>query len=1245
MRESDNNTINNINSNAQKGSKGPNPNIINEEPIVNPLNFRVKLTREDFRVLAFEHIDRSPKNAENPAVKDWEKNFNSYKTDEERTRGFLVLMDVDPNSWELKDNQLLPVEIRNSGDINKVQNYLDKNINNMTVLSKAVLIKRLDTLHKERVIQDGFAGEKIAEGIVDNRPELVKDDANSQKYNDYESDDESDYSDVDDEEENEIEGFTPLREKVEDIEYYDFTGSPEQQAEKIEEMYNGIEKPEDKMEFLVNIESYYLMISRYPSEEKDAKNNIQNIKIPDVILDKIDELQDKFKADYVHNKSEATVGKLLDKYFSMRAQVYTDSISDYNKIYKTLPDTEDQKIREAKALYYAKHNDYNNSKLHSLGSFGTTILQDEYCNDLNIDEEIAESFKINKETKMSDVAKYLGYKTPDEINKFCQNYDATSDDSVITVFKNQIANINDDKNKIITDEEVEGQFYTELKKAKISRYKELAEGRFLKNAGYPENYLTAEINPVFITNIKGEYNPPITIKEWIDNTGNKLVEDARNVDMLRLARENKEQYILNTEKNKNKMSAKINSVNRIKRASSKSYGWLLNIKRDKDGNVLSRDLNDPELAEKYKEYRYDTHDYIGKEATDKVIKKSMSLWEEELIEKIRNVDDISRDTAFLNIFNMWVLGTKDGVSISNIAHFSDNKEWIREFADFCENHPTRRADNTEVYKESVGIWNNILLKATNEIKKYKLPKINYDKPNEVEKHAEELLLVKGLISDIKQEIPSIFGNTLNLDGIQVSEDLMGTENKAEMMNSLAQMHEVFSFIDAGYFKPYEPTETTKLFTNFISNAVNRSVCANLFNKYAGKDLNTVIRETGDINATYSEQVKMFNGIYDEDGKFNEKYKDLPKIELKTFMKYLNGKDIKTFKKQFKEYEQRIIKEAKKEVDNLSNESLLKGFLKDLNMNELKQPLLNLGDNAEDVINFVNSEEKLPNSDYTGMTMISKTMNTFLDENYRNLLTRAGIEKKDALLIDGKTAEELWGKKYEGVQDKATREHCYEVELFKMLAAGKGTITARNITFGSSNKIANNDNILVSLPDEEMKELKHNYDIYNYGVKKIISELKYAQDKLLKTHPDYDEKNPDKAKNEIGKVGTTLFRNMEKSLNECILMFENNNYSGYTPDDITRKILEVREASKTYFNKRNTLFSAIFGKRSDSGEKRLRVSEDIKNGISDLLLVYKSLRQGMAEKLQCNTAYTFKNAPIRYIDDTMEALSKPEMEHF
>nr|MCR5623895.1 hypothetical protein [Lachnospiraceae bacterium] len=1028
----------------------------------------------------------------------------------------------------------------------------------------------------------------------------------------------------------------------------EFKGTSEDQVAKIKEIYDNIEAPEDKIEFLLKIDAYYanksaILISR---PEKAKENDT-----PKYIYSNIQNLKNDFIKTYVKGKSMKELDKLTERIHILKLKSVMDIKADYDKMYNSLPATEDPKVKHKKAQYYAKLNHLNNSLYTTISQFDSLDLSEHLTDGDAMIDYLYNECDVTNRTKMSKLAKYMKLKTPEEVQNFYNEYNANPDSRVFDIYKNRLFAQNKNENPEMSDEDImsivdRDLMYTisnSIKIKMIDAKKARFEKDLYKKVGITKEYFNT--NGFKLSELSADTSDS-GIEDWVKNEGDPLLNAQMEDDMAGFMKQINRQYVLPLEKRKEDKLLKANSANRIRRATADSYGWFTNIERDEQGTIVVNNIEgNPELTQGLKELKYDCNDDIGYDPEVKFAVKSHRITLKHNMDKIKNVIALPRGTTILSMFTIWALGTYPGADMTNFTELTDNKDLIHKFAQFCEKNPTVTAKNEQEFRKSVQAWNEVFLNATEKVKKYKFPEINYDKPAEVRKVADELSMLVLMSQDFNQEKDRIFNNNLGLHGMQIMEDYMGSNKWDSLMSTWLEINNIMLPYNSAYNRQIQGSATNNVLGSVVSLASNRALAATLYNKCGGKDLNSVIKEKGSISHIYQKSTNTYLNLYDYECELSDDYKSFPEIERKVFIKYLNGKDIKTLKKKLKVYEEKNIKDSKKEINSVCISSLGQGFQSDLNMDVLKNTLLNLNNDAQSVIDFVQSKENMPGKNVTGSTLVSKTVNGFMDIRYRSMLYKAGIEKKDALLIDGKTIDEMWGKKYKNVTDPVLREHCYQVELLKKIAEGNSIISARNINYSPSNKFRYAGDVLVSLPAEKMKDIKHNLDVYVAGTKDMLTKLKEAQSALLTTHPNYNANNERAAKREIGNVGSDLFQNMETALADCINAIEKNNVQGPTPEVVIEKLNKLKNASETYFDKRNTVYSMFFGKSEKSGTERLKQSNILRKALPDMITDYAMLRQGIDEKLICSGGNTFDKANIGHIKMSLDKMKNVKVDTY
>lgn len=293
------------------------------------------------------------------------------------------------------------------------------------------------------------------------------------------------------------------------------------------------------------------------------------------------------------------------------------------------------------------------------------------------------------------------------------------------------------------------------------------------------------------------------------------------------------------------------------------------------------------------------------------------------------------------------------------------------------------------------------------------------------------------------------------------------------------------------------------------------------------------------------------------------------------------------------------------------------FRENLEFGEAKEDILKLRDSAEATLDFLrdqkvlkgfsNAQEGLKKEDW-----VNRSMNGLLTANYADLLKKAGMQGSDAVLIDGKSPKELWGDKYKGVEDPALKEKCFQVEILKRIAEGKSEIGIKTIGIEANGTVKAMGSVTALPRTADIRDLMHSHAVYRSGMKSMANELKEIQTQLLGTH---GVKDLNKARKEIGKVGTEYFQDMERTLNDAIKAMEDERV---TPEQVEKKLAAYKKAADKYAKERDS----IFGKHSNKGTVRLSAAK--KGGLVSLQILanHKNLKKSLPSKVLFDQDSTF-----------------------
>ncbi|MCR5624817.1 MAG: hypothetical protein K6G11_06180 [Lachnospiraceae bacterium] len=1019
-----------------------------------------------------------------------------------------------------------------------------------------------------------------------------------------------------------------------------FGDTYEAQADKIQEIYDSLEDENDKLEFLIETKKYIYLISSY-----EAGGSGRMI-IPDAFSQKLKKLDNDYYNNYVKDGLEGSLLSKCDKINSMKAVLNANILADYEKYLKELPENDPN--REKKAMYLARTNPENASTSASIKD-AIDSVEHEYCENKLVLDDIKDDIKLDSKTKISKIVDYIGYNNEAEKNNFYTKYEANPNQIALPALRKNFVNtamnsIKKTENKKLEKnkedqkkKEFEDLFdgndkgiltvATIIRNEKFKSHKSNSINNFLNNSFFNDEQKKNYFN--ISSKLKKDMSQG-SIMDWIENEASAINEARQKSDLINFVNKYTEKY----NDIKKNVTLKEGSKRRIKKATSESYEWLVEDFVDEEGNDLIQNPTDQQRDE----YTYDIKDDFSRQFKVERSFKTKVFSDEKIRSKILNADDLTRNTSTISIFQMWAMATHDNIDANNIKDLSYNGYLVSEFADFCEKNPTRLSPDRETYEKSIKNWCDVFSKATEKLKNYKIPKVNYENEEELKQATGSLFYLSQMVMDFRQEYTRILTSKHDLDGKALAENYMGEAKWNDMINTWSRAGNLLASFTEGYTKSKNFATGGVALCSSFTYAINRNRAISILKKNAGNTMGKAITFFGDKIDLYQNFASYAETIYDNNGKLTEDYKKLKPIEKKNIVKYLNGKDKKPFKNEVKVYEDTLEKISKDVFNQTYMDALTNGFYSDLNMGVLKDSLLNLNENADAVVAFLNQKEVIPGSKFSPMSCVADTFNKVLNEDSRCMLRNAGLSTSTFLTVDGKSFEEMWGDKYKNVADKNLKNRCYQVEMLKLIAAGKGEIRAKIPEMDNTGKMRAGKDIIVSLPSERLKNMKYNLDIYETGIRKMAEKLTEIKNALLTTHPDYNPENVEEAEDNIGKVGTKLFQNFEKQVNETIeiLQLDNNeNNSG----DIKKKLLKLSEAVNTYHSKRKNL---IFKKQSDAGQVRFEQSEKAVKLVDEMIRNYSMLQQGIDEDMICKAGRTFENASFRNKKSLFESLKDPKI---
>lgn len=569
------------------------------------------------------------------------------------------------------------------------------------------------------------------------------------------------------------------------------------------------------------------------------------------------------------------------------------------------------------------------------------------------------------------------------------------------------------------------------------------------------------------------------------------------------------------------------------------------------------------------------------------------------------------------------------------------KQYEKEFLDFCKRNPFAAGDDIlreevqrdvngplrpnndpdvqQLFKEkmekSIRNWMNVFQKGSQIANQYTIPDIDFSDPEQVRPYADEFNLIRGIGVDGKQESDRMLeneGNTKYFDAIRVAGDAIGEKKYYIMYQNFFHM---MNLMDVVYNKPY-CNEGPGIPKNALAAgevAFYQENAGQVMSDFKGKTLGDVLtNHAGTISAyniTFTlEFQKKFIMNAGPGNNFNvqpaepggDVTADLPVKDGVAYLLHQNKNVYASFVE--KERKEMVKRSAKKDLHNDISVNMLEA--REVPMSAaLRNELINLGSAASMQDFLFNKFE----GELTGKDVIAKCFRKMVPRNFHGDFLKEGIRNSDFFLINDVKPSELWGKKYEGIQNEDQREWLYRTEIMKAIAQGNSVIKVRMFQHDSLGKLKETKPITLYKRRENMLRLSQNYKDYRVGKANLYSILTKVRDELIST-----QENPDANFYDNTRTGSTLYQEFCKSLKEAIAALENTNT---TASVMQQKIENLNTAATNYGKSRE----GLIGPRTDAGVLRLKnawkITGDGNSHYSDRILTYyMGIRSGLNDDL-------------------------------
>ncbi|MCR4717123.1 MAG: hypothetical protein K5656_08075 [Lachnospiraceae bacterium] len=972
------------------------------------------------------------------------------------------------------------------------------------------------------------------------------------------------------------------------------------ELDSYEEIYAGLTTIKEKVEFLIKSELEVNIFKEMNETLYKESDDSFAIKRFEERVNTILALMKRFVSEYLQPYNDENYEQMSIVVGELLAEAVDNSANEKETILSTIP--LDDPYREDKANYLS--NKTPNRRMVSLiHSFSVEIGYSLEDNGNLYFNKYVDSI-INEKTTLREYAKILGVKTEDELNKFIKNK------NLEIQHKNKLVNA-DTSFYTLTKIRNQGHLATrsdDFIKDKTKVANATGFGKYLER----KNYSNDEIERLkdLSYHYRGEILLSNNIDAWIESDETKAREYAMVMaDSKSFIKSHDRALKSKLDEIKNKDFRLAEEKRRFKKPTFESHPWLM--ADDKKEVKVKKDQADIFMKETGLDISIIT---VCPEIVDRFIKEKNYL----------RYQKATRPDRANSLFMVWAIANYDDLNIANIDKVADDSAMIEAFAKFCEDNPTMVTDDKGIYKTAASNWVNIFAKATDRIKAFKLPEIDYSNIEELKKNMLPLMVLSNIAIDFNQEKDHVFGNVnLGIDGKAGPEFICGQEKWDGIVGFWDNIQNLMSGFSSAYRKEKGVNTAVEGKTTSYITAFARLHFEENFKNAGGLSVDELVNSLDDMSLTGEDYLSMSSDLTD--------FKSAKDLDIKTVVKYLNGKDKSSFKKKSQALRKEMLKES---VTNTEQRTIdpIQEFAKYTRLDDIKSELAGLN-SSTDIIEYVsdtNSIHQYRNKKYSGAYYVNVVLNELITDDYRQIIRKAGFTYLDLFTVDGKSVKELMADKYSEDLDEMTRDSCYKLELLKAISSGESEVKIKTIKYDNNGKLVEGPAIAVSDKANRVQKIKYNLPVYNALIEASVLRLKEFKNELAKTHPNYNEGKHQEALEEMGEVGSSYFNDLEKRLNACIKALENRTL---LKKDVKKAIFNLQKAADSYYKKRNS----IFGKHSDHGQKRLDLSGEIKTFSIDLMAEYEVVRFAMNSNFPCEKGVTSKDASISSISSTINML--------
>ena len=507
--------------------------------------------------------------------------------------------------------------------------------------------------------------------------------------------------------------------------------------------------------------------------------------------------------------------------------------------------------------------------------------------------------------------------------------------------------------------------------------------------------------------------------------------------------------------------------------------------------------------------------------------------EKQEFDKVFDNIHIQNDSQRISLFMLWAMSEKN-MSFEDASKIMEgdgpSQEDVDAFKSFCkDNQVLNQKDSPEKFKEKIEKWSAFMVKAMDKIKEFQIPDIDYNDKNKVTEKYKEFFLLSQMGLVITKELLNgiiLLQSCKEFSGRSIAVDAMGGEK--QFMKTIGFWRDIQSMMvhfsdafDRSNLKDQienanNPNEVIK--EEIRQSQANFYRFGQIMNEYKGQTLGEAVDK---ISFDY----KINEEIHD-----NIVFEKIGEIHDDDLFDYAEGTNTQPFTEQMQGFYQAqddsILKNISYELANKSYSLVTNAY----HNKQQADAILTSPNSAEGTIAFLKQKDANGKcygeyiKDFFGRYNSDLSIKSLLDLN---------INISGLFIIEGKSAEELWGEKYKNVQNPDEKELLYRTEIYRAMLRQETDIKVKLYEL-ENNKLKEAGAVTVLPGRAKVERILNNFEMYKEVATGLHNKLDLYYN-LLESHKEVNEeylRMHDSLKKVVDAFGN-LGKRSEVKLNEAL----------------------------------------------------------------------------------------------------------------